>query len=176
MNQDIIIKKLQVQDSQALELLYTNYSDSLLGVIYNIVRDTELAEEILQDVFIKVWNNIDSYNNKKGRLYTWMLNIARNAAIDNVRSKAFNNSKKNLHADFFVDILEDYDDLDQSTNAIGLRKIVGKLAEKCYKIIDFIYFKGFTQKETAEALEIPIGTVKTRNRNCLGELRTMLDD
>lgn len=176
MNQDIIIKKLQVQDSQALELLYTNYSDSLLGVIYNIVRDTELAEEILQDVFIKVWNNIDSYNNKKGRLFTWMLNIARNAAIDSVRSKAFNNSKKNLHADFFVDILEDYDDLDQSTNAIGLKKIVGKLAEKCYKIIDFIYFKGFTQKETAEALEIPLGTVKTRNRNCLGELRTMLDD
>ena len=176
MNQDLLIQKLQVQDSKALELLYTHYSESLLGVIYNIVRDSELSEEILQDVFIKVWNNIASYNSKKGRLFTWMMNIARNAAIDKVRSKTFNNSKKNLHADFFVDILEDYDDLDQSTNAIGLRKIVGGLAEKCYKIIDFIYFKGFTQKETAEALEIPIGTVKTRNRTCLGELRTMLDD
>ena len=176
MNQDKLIQQLKDQDAKAFESLYNNYGDSLLGVIHNIVRDTESSEEILQDVFLKVWNNIAYYNAKKGRLFTWMLNISRNAAIDKVRSKGYNNSKKNLQADFFVDILEDSDSLDQKTNAIGLKSMVKKLAGKCYQVIDLLYFKGFTQKETAEALEIPLGTIKTRNRSCLGELRKMMDE
>ncbi|AOW19826.1 RNA polymerase sigma factor [Urechidicola croceus] len=175
MDQDILIKKFQEKDVKAFEKLYGMYSKSILGVIYNIVRDNDIAEEIMQDVFIKVWNNSSSYSPNKGRFFTWILNIARNAAIDQTRSKSFKNSQKNLDAQFFVDILETSENLGDKMNTIGLKGFVNKLAEKCKQVIELLYFKGYTQKEVSEELLIPLGTIKTRNRNCIGELRTMLD-
>ena len=169
-----LITKFQKKDEKAFEKLYHMYSSSMHGVIFNIVRDNNIADEITQDVFIKAWNSSAMYSPKKGRFFTWILNIARNAAIDKTRSKAFKNSNKNLDAQFFVDIIEASENLNDKTDAIGIIKFVGKLADKCNKIIEFLYFKGYTQKETSEELEIPIGTIKTRNRNCIGELRTML--
>lgn len=169
-----LIEKFKAKDEKAFEALYNMYSESMHGVIYNIVRDHNIAEEIMQDVFIKVWNKSDSYNASKGRFFTWILNIARNAAIDKTRSKSFKNSSKNLNSDFFVDIIPTRDNLDQSTDAIGIAKFVNKLAEKCIKVIELLYFKGFTQKEASETLDIPIGTIKTHNRNCIKELREMV--
>ncbi|EGV44237.1 RNA polymerase sigma factor [Bizionia argentinensis JUB59] len=175
MQLETLVSQFQDKNEKAFETLYNMYSKSMHGVIYNILRDNDLAEEVMQDVFIKAWNNSATYTAKKGRFFTWILNIARNAAIDKTRSKAFKNSKKNLQADFFVDILEDSDDLNEQTNAIGIKRFVDKLAEKCIEVIELLYFKGFTQKEASETLDMPIGTIKTRNRNCIKELRTMLD-
>jgi RNA polymerase sigma-70 factor (ECF subfamily) len=98
------------------------YSDSMHGVIYNIVRDREIAEEVMQDVFIKAWHKADFYNSSKGRFFTWILNIARCAAIDKTRSKAFKNSNKNLNAEFFVDILETSENLNDQMDAIVIGK------------------------------------------------------
>ena len=131
----------------------------------------EIAEEIMQDVFIKAWEKADTYNASKGRFFTWLLNISRNAAIDKTRSKAFKKSGQNLNSDYFVDILHTKDNLNDQTDAIGIKKFVDKLADKCIKIIELLYFKGFTQKEASEELNMPIGTIKTRNRNCIKELR-----
>ncbi|MBJ6368575.1 RNA polymerase sigma factor [Snuella sedimenti] len=174
MQLDILILKFQQKDEKAFETLYTMYSKSMHGVIYNIVRDNDISDEILQDVFIKAWHNAESYSSHKGRFFTWLLNIARNAAIDKTRSKAFKNSKKNLDAEFFVDILETGNSLDNETDAIGITKFVSKLAKKCIEVIELLYFKGYTQSEASDALNMPIGTIKTRNRNCIKELRTML--
>ena len=170
-----LIENFQNKDAKAFESLYTMYSDSIFGVIYTIVKNEDIATEILQDVFIKAWNKADNYNASKGRFFTWLLNIARNAAIDKTRSKSFKNAQQNLDIDFFVHSIETNDSLDQKTNAIGIKKYVNALAEKCKKIIDYLYFKGYTQKETAETLDIPLGTIKTRNRNCINELRKMLE-
>lgn len=170
-----LIKRFQDKDSKAFEQLYYMYNTSMHGIIFNIVRDKEIADEVTQDVFIKAWNNSASYSPKKGRFFTWILNIARNAAIDKTRSKAFKNSNKNLDAQFFVDILETSENLDRRTDAIGITKFVGKLADKCKQIMEYIYFKGYTQKEASKKLEMPIGTIKTRNRNCIKELRVMLE-
>ncbi|WP_117884623.1 RNA polymerase sigma factor [Aureibaculum luteum] len=164
----------QKKDVKAFEYLYNNYKKSLLGVIFTIVKNDTIAEEILQDVFIKAWNSADSYNSSKGRFFTWMLNISRNAAIDKTRSKNFKNSKKNQSVDKFVDVIETYDNLDTTTNSIGIKKFVDKLAEKCKEVINLLYFKGYTQKEVSETLKMPIGTVKTRNRNCINELRNIV--
>ncbi|MDY7395269.1 sigma-70 family RNA polymerase sigma factor [Aureibaculum sp. 2210JD6-5] len=166
--------QFQKKDVKAFEHLYNNYKKSLLGVIFTIVKDDAIAEEILQDAFIKAWNNADSYNSSKGRFFTWMLNISRNAAIDKTRSKNFKNSQKNQSADNFVDILETYDNLDATTNSIGIKKFVDKLAEKCKDVIHLLYFKGYTQKEASETLKMPLGTIKTRNRNCINELRNIV--
>ena len=175
MHLDLLVEKFQQQDVKAFESLYNMYSKSMHGVIYNIVRDYDLAEEVKQDVFIKAWHNASSYSAQKGRFFTWILNIARNTAIDKTRSKSFKNSGKNLNAEFFVDILQDHDSLDDKTNALGIKKYVAKLAGKCIEVIELLYFKGYTQKEASETLHMPIGTIKTRNRNCINELRLMLN-
>lgn len=175
MHLDLLVEKFQQQDVKAFEALYNMYNKSMHGVIYNIVRDHDIAEEVMQDVFIKAWQNAHSYTAEKGRFFTWILNIARNAAIDKTRSKSFKNAGKNLNAEFFVDILQDQNSLDDKTDALGIKKYVSKLADKCIQVIELLYFKGFTQKEASETLDMPIGTIKTRNRHCINELRLMLN-
>lgn len=176
MEQEELLKELLKKDDKSFTLLYDNYSKSLFGVIYNLIRNTEEAEDVLQEVFVKIWKNIDSYNESKGRLYTWMLNIARNTSIDKLRSKNYNNSQKNLSSDNFVHILEDSSKTTNRIDAIGIKEFIMKLKPKCIQIIDLLFFKGYTQQEASDELEIPLGTVKTNNRNCMNELRKMLHD
>ena len=136
MTLETLISQFQKKDEKAFEKLYNMYSDSMHGVIYNIIRDNEIAEEVMQDVFIKAWNKSDTYNSSKGRFFTWILNIARNAAIDKTRSKAYKNSAKNLNVEFFVDILETSENLNDKMDTIGLGKYVKALGDKCKKIIE----------------------------------------
>ena len=169
-----LILEMQNGSEKAFSRLYTMYSEAIQGIIYSIVLDEETAEEVLQDVFIKIRNNSYSYSKNKGHVFTWLLNIERNAAIDETRSKSFKNSRKNLSTTNFVDILSSSDSLNKKTNAIGIKKFVDALKPACIKIIDLLYFKGFTQAEASKTLEIPLGTLKTRNRTCINELRVMV--
>lgn len=171
---ETLVKQFQDKNQLAFEKLYGMYSKSIHGVVYNIVKDSDIADELMQDVFIKAWKKSDTYSSKKGRFFTWILNIARNTAIDKTRSKAFKQSKQNLNADFFVDIIASHDNLDSSTDAIGIKKFVTNLGQKCKEVIELLYFKGFTQKEASETLQMPIGTIKTRNRSCIQQLRDMV--
>jgi len=172
MTLDQLVLRFQQKDISAFEKLYEMYAENICGVIHTIVKNKDLAEEIAQDVFIKVWNNAESYNSSKGRFFTWILNIARNAAIDNIRSKSYKIEKQNLPVDFFVGVLED----DVSTSEIAprvteVRRLLKNLKDKCVQLIELLYFRGYSQKEASEELAIPLGTVKTRNRNCIGQLR-----
>jgi RNA polymerase sigma-70 factor (ECF subfamily) len=154
--------------------MYDMYSKSLFAVIANLIKETEEAEDVLQDAFVKIWKNIESYNESKGRLYTWMLNIARNSAIDKLRSKGYNNSQKNLSSDNFVHLLDDSNKLINRIDTIGIHEFVKKLKPKCIQLIELLFFQGYTQQEASEELEIPLGTVKTQNRSCINDLRTYL--
>lgn len=171
MQQDQLIIELQSGNERAFERIYELYSQSTYGIIFSITRDSHISEELLQDVFLKIWHNAPSYNSEKGRFFTWVLNIARNAAIDKIRSKDFKNGQLNLNSDNFVDILESKNNTSGKMDAIGLQKYIDILEPMCKKLIDLLFFKGFTQKETAEELEMPLGTVKTRNRVCIDKLR-----
>ncbi len=173
MELEIIVEQFQKRDAVAFQKLYNMYSENICGVINTIVKDTNVSEEICQDVFMKAWNNAESYNASKGRFFTWILNIARNAAIDEIRSKSYKNSKKNLSADYFVGILESMTDSEEGKeDIIGLKKLLVNLKDKCIEIIELLYFKGLTQKEVSKELDIPLGTVKTRNRSCITQIRT----
>lgn len=174
MNLDSLILKFQEKDVAAFQQLYAMYSENILGVIHTIINNHERAEEICQDVFVKIWDNAASYNPSKGRFFTWILNIARNAAIDELRSKGHKNWKKNLITSNFVGTLEASDEMNSKIDVIGLKRLLEGLKEKCTQLIELLYFKGFTQKEVAEHLNIPIGTVKTRNRNCITQIRKSL--
>lgn len=176
MELDLLVQRFQEKDRRAFEKLYEMYHLNIHGVIHTIVRDRELAEELAQDVFIKIWNNAASYNSSKGRFFTWILNIARNTAIDELRSRNYKNLKKNLSADYFVGILERADSEDVETpDTRGLKKLVSGLKGKCIELLELLYFKGYTQKDASEELKIPLGTVKTRNRNCISKLRDNID-
>lgn len=174
MSQEEIVVLLQKKDDKAYSVLYDMYAKSLFAVITNIINNREEAEDLLQDVFVKIWKNMDSYNESKGRFYTWMLNIARNTAIDKLRSKNFNNSKKNLTTDNFVHLFDESNKATFKLDAIGIQDFIKKLKPKCIALIDLLFFKGYTQQEASEALEIPLGTVKTQNRNCINDLRAFL--
>ena len=174
MDLDRLVERFRKKDMKAFETLYGMYSENIMGAVNVIVKDDAAAEEITQDVFLKIWDKAHSYDPSKGRFFTWVLNIARNAAIDHWRSQSYKNQKKNLTADFFVDILASKDNLDKKVDAIGLKSLVSNLRTKCLEIIELLYFKGFTHKDAATELDIPIGTIKTRNRNCVEELRTKL--
>jgi RNA polymerase sigma-70 factor (ECF subfamily) len=169
--QDLVLR-LRQQDEQAFSYLYDNYSGALYGVIKQIVPDGELASDVLQEVFVNIWRKIESYDASKGRLFTWMLNIARNAAIDKTRSKIYQEGlrQKPLEENgAFVDVavrpgVDDY----------GLKKQLFKLKEEHRLLIDLSYFQGFTHEQIAKALNMPVGTVKTRIRSALTQLRTLL--
>jgi RNA polymerase sigma factor (sigma-70 family) len=163
---------LQQRNQKAFAYLYDHYSGSLYGIVNAIVTDKEAANDVLQNVFVNIWRKIESYDSSKGRLFTWMLNIARNASIDEVRSRAHKDSLKNQPLDGNVDIAG------RSVNAViddtGLRKLLGKLKEEWRILVDLSYFQGFTHEEISKALNIPLGTVKTRIRAALIQLRTMI--
>ncbi len=174
MTQDDLLVLIADKDEKAFSHIYNMYSKSLFSVISNLVKEREEAEDVLQEVFVKIWKNIDTYNEGKGRFYTWIVNIARNTAIDKLRSKGFNNSRKNLPSDNFVHLLDDNSRTTNMIDVIGIRDFVKKLKPKCIQIIELLFFKGYTQQEASEELEIPLGTVKTQNRNCINDLRNYL--
>ena len=174
MTQDELLVLIYKKDEKAFTHLYDMYSKSLFAVINTLVKNREEAEDVLQEVFVKIWKNIDSYHESKGRFYTWILNIARNTSIDKLRSKNFNNSQKNLPSDNFVHLLDDSNKLSHMIDSIGIQEFVNKLKPKCIQIIDLLFFKGYTQQEASEELAIPLGTVKTQNRNCINDLRLYL--
>ncbi len=170
---DLVIM-LKSKDERAFNYLYDNYGGALLGVIKKIISIEETALDILQEAFVKIWKNIDSYDITKGKLFTWMLNVARNLAIDMVRSKSYRNEQQNREIENNVSI---ENNLTTSTfvDHIGLSKVISSLKEEYRTIIELAYFKGFTQEEISKELNIPLGTIKTRSRNALIELRAVLN-
>ena len=172
--QKYLIRLLQKKDKKAISLLYDNYASSLYGIILKIVRSEELAEDVLQDAFIKIWKNGPSYNEKRGSLFTWMLNIARNTAIDKTRSAHFRASNNINEIDQKITNNINWSHQPKPEH-IGLNQVITKLDNKYVEIIELIYFKGYTQQEVHEHLDIPLGTVKSRLRIALRELRKIFD-
>jgi RNA polymerase sigma-70 factor (ECF subfamily) len=148
-----------------------NYRGSLYNAILQIIPEQETASDVLQEVFVTIWQNIDKYDPEKGRLFTWLLKLTRNAAINKTRSKIYKSQLKNADIDNYVNYIEEKEPQQQDINQIGLRKQVHLLRDDYKNVVELSYYNGFTQEEIAKALNIPLGTVKTRLRNALIELR-----
>jgi RNA polymerase sigma factor (sigma-70 family) len=144
-------------------------------VVFRILRKEETAEEVLQDIFLKVWDKIESYDPSKGKLFTWMINIARNQAIDKTRSKEVSKGRKTDDIDYLVNKIDIQEHSQLAVDAIGLKEVLLKLSDDQRFIVTQLYLKGYTQSEVAEEFDIPLGTVKTRLRLAMIELRSILD-
>jgi RNA polymerase sigma-70 factor (ECF subfamily) len=167
-----LVTLLKERRDSAMAYLYENYSAALYSIILNIVKDKDIASDVLQEVFVKIWKQIESYDNSKGRLFTWMLNIARNASIDTIRSKGYQKSQHNQELTENVFVAGGSTQL--NTDKIGLKKLVYNLKEEYRVLIDLSYFQGYTQDEISKMLEIPLGTVKTRMRSALIQLKQVI--
>ena len=167
-----LVMLLKQRQQTAFSYLYDNYSGALNAVILNIVPDNDLAGDVLQEVFVKIWKQIETYDETKGRLFTWMLNIARNASIDTVRSKNYQNNLQNR--ELTEGVYEKAGNTQQQTDQIGLKKIVHSLKDEYKVLVDLSYFQGYTQDEISKLLDIPLGTVKTRLRTALTQLRQII--
>ena len=168
------IHLLQQGDPQIISQLYDQYSGALFGIVVKICRSPELSEEVLQESFVKIWRNGASYDPSKGRLFTWMVRIARNTALNAIESKTERKQSKIRTIDNSVYNTVKYYAIDPEV--LDLKGKVNQLDPKYRELIELIYFQGFTQKDASEHLGIPIGTVKTRVRSALSLLRDIYND
>ncbi len=163
-----IVNLLEIGDKKALNLLYENYSDSLYGVILKITKNEEVAQDALQESFIKIWKNSKKYDSSKAKLFTWLYRIAKNTAIDKLRS--FNNRfEKEVQIDKSDVYILPTHNLNQ--DVIDLKDHVGRLDSKYQIVLNALFFEGLTQQEASDELEIPLGTIKSRLKIGLRELK-----
>ncbi|MBT1701259.1 sigma-70 family RNA polymerase sigma factor [Fulvivirgaceae bacterium PWU4] len=165
---------MKARDQSALEYLYDRYSAALYGVIFRVVKKEAIAEEVLQDVFVRIWDRFNSYDPVKGKLFTWMLNIARNQAIDKTRSREISKEQKTGGIENVVSRIDSETYVEQPIEGLGVRDVLKGLPQEQKFVVEQLYFQGYTQSELAEEFNIPLGTVKTRLRLAMQQLRSSL--
>lgn len=172
-----LVSMLKSNDKSDFSLLYDYFSGALYGMILQVTSgDKDLADDCLQNTFVKIWKNAATYDASKGRLFTWMVNIARNTAIDGLRSSKSGIKSKIQTLPDHVDFKADEIDTDKLETIKSLEKLIGDIREEWKEVIQLVYFKGYTQDEAAQILDLPLGTVKTRCRSAILKLREMLHE
>ncbi len=163
-----IVELLQERNEKAISLLYDNYGDTLYGVAYKVVRNDELAQDVLQESFVKIWKKSDSYDASKAKLFTWLFRITRNTAIDKLRSV---NTKTNKEIQ--IDVSDVYNlGVDSiKPELIDVKENLQKIEGKYQVVLEALFFQGMTQQEASDELDIPLGTIKSRLKIGLRELR-----
>ncbi|PCJ66665.1 MAG: hypothetical protein COA58_04190 [Bacteroidetes bacterium] len=169
-----IVQMMHNGDKQFLDLLYQEYGGIMYKITVGITKSQEAAEDVLQESLVKIWKNATRFDASKAKLVTWVVQIAKNTALDFVKSKATRNAQI---TDTMADkpVVAEYGISTQNEDFIGLRETIKeKLNEHDQRILNMLYFEGYTQKEVAEHLDMPIGSVKTRIRMTVNQLRTFL--
>jgi len=167
------VEALKLRNETAFAKLYDDYSAALYGILFRILGKEELAQDALQESFVKIWKNIDSYDCSKGSLFTWMLNISRNHAIDMLRSK--NMRQKIQSIDKSVGVVNKQMSSSTNTDHFLIKELIENLKPEHKQMIEMAFYQGYTQEELAEELNIPLGTIKTRARAALSQLRKYFD-
>jgi RNA polymerase sigma-70 factor (ECF subfamily) len=167
-----LLKALSEGDQNALSVLYDKYSGALFGVIIRICRINHLAEDVLQETFIKIWENAGSYDPDKGRFYTWAYRIARNTSLNALRDRGYLIQSEDLSVykekvDEEEDVPFDYARLDGS---------MSKLEKHHQKALELVYFQGLSHREAHKVMKVPLGTFKSYIRQALRDLRLGLED
>ncbi|WP_299778303.1 sigma-70 family RNA polymerase sigma factor [uncultured Formosa sp.] len=167
-----IVGLLKHGDKKALTLLYQHYADALLGVISKVITDPDLAQDVLQESFIKVWKKAKSYDPSKAKLFTWLYRIAYNTAIDKIRSLSNKENKEVQIEDSNVYKIS-AEGLNQ--DVMDIQKHLRSIDPKYNIVLNALFFEGMTQQEASDELNIPLGTIKSRLKIGLRELKKIYD-
>ena len=160
-----LIDQVKKGDKSAFKEIYSRFSQVTYNLALRILRDKEDAEEVVQEIFLQVWNKAYSYDPERGAVSTWVMNIARSRAIDKLRTLGYRD--KNIEIDeekvnSNEDLSRTIEQRDESKNVI--RQALDSLPDNQRIAIELVYFEGLTHMETAERLDEPVGTIKTRIR------------
>jgi len=175
-----LLRKISNRDASALSELYDIHSKYLYTITYYILRDEAEAEDLLQEIFIQIWEKIDSYDETLGNPLAWLTRVTRNKSIDRIRSKSFKNRSSETDIERFFDLSEDSKSSNpENVSTMNQEKIeitnaLKLLNDNQRDLIEFAYFRGYSQSELAEYFNIPLGTVKTRMRAAMMTLREKL--
>jgi RNA polymerase sigma-70 factor (ECF subfamily) len=178
---DRLVLALESRDQKALETLYDRYGDYVYSVCLRMVGDVQLAEDLTQEVFLRLWRRPDLYDAERGRFVTWLLSVARNRGIDERRSRGRrfkHESPPSLAAaeSLATAAVEGEDTAVLSEERVVVQRALAKLPPEQQLAIRLAYFGGYTQQEIALGLNQPLGTVKTRIRLGMQKLRLLLID
>lgn len=168
-----IVELLQERNEKAISLLYDHYGDTLYGVALKVVRNEELAQDVVQESFVKIWKKSDSYDSTKAKLFTWLFRVTRNTAIDKLRSVNTKTDKE-----IQMDVSDVYNLGTESTNPeiMDIRDNLEKIEPKYQIVLEALFFEGMTQQEASDELDIPLGTIKSRLKIGLRELKKIYGD
>lgn len=176
-----LIRRIVSKDQNALARLYDLYSRLLYSLIFRIVKNREDAEELLQTVFLQVWDKADSFDLKKGSVYSWLITLARNKSIDKIRSKTYKEqsqlSRNEMEFEKVHNIETNLDIgymMDEKERVKIVSKALNELPAEQKQVIELSYYEGLTQMEISQSLNVPLGTVKTRTRQALIKLENLL--
>ena len=163
-----IVELLHERNDKAISLLYEHYGDTLYGVAKKVVRDEELAQDVLQESFVKIWKKSDSYDATKAKLFTWLFRITRNTAIDKLRSV---NTKSDKEIQMDVSDVYNLGVDSIKPEFMDVRDNLEMLEDKYQRVLEALFFQGMTQQEASDELQIPLGTIKSRLKIGLRELK-----
>lgn len=175
------MQKIKAKDADALKKLYNLYHRLLFGMILSIVKKREEAEDVLQEVFVTIWEKAHTFNEKRGNVYSWLVTVTRNKAIDRIRSKGYKTQKKasvSIDEPDFTLEGDKFDPLETtiySNRAELVKNALDEIPENQREVLKIAYYRGMTQSEISEHLEIPLGTVKTRTRQGMIKLKNILE-
>ena len=178
----ILLGRIALKDEKSFADLYDRYSRIIFSLALKIVKNRQDAEEILQNVFLQVWDKAASFDNNKGNVYAWIITMTRNKSIDKIRSKDYKTENQNIalneklayNLKFFGNLTLDASTASDRTDFV--KNALSSLSDEHKIIIDLAFFNGLTQSEISEELKIPLGTVKTRMRQAMIKLKNLLSD
>jgi RNA polymerase sigma-70 factor (ECF subfamily) len=170
-SEDALVLELRNKNPRAMEYLYEAYHQKIYAFIFYLIKDSNTSQEIMQDVFVKVWTNIEIYNPNVSILYTWIISITRNLCLDKLKSSNFKNQQINTDINAAQNQESPYN---TNENSIGIKETLNKLSSEYAELIDLIYYKGYTHNEASEYLNKPLGTIKTNIRYAILELKKII--
>ena len=170
--------RLKRRDPKAMAQLYDRFGRVVYSIIFAVVRDTGIAEDLVQETFLRVWNRMGGFDAERGALGSWLVTVARNRAIDHIRSVSSRNTRNTFeleereHPSLFADAEQ------ESVSADEARRVhaaLNSLTVNQKRVIQMAYFEGMSQTEMAERMGEPLGTVKTWARSALKRLKEELE-
>ena len=167
-----IIARLRARDPEGVRALFVQYAPAINAVVRRIVKDRRVAEEVLQDTLLKAWDKIGTYDESAAGLFTWLMVIARHTAIDRVRLRGYQVARQSVELDAHV---HDGETAPPTAAAVDVASLTADMDAKYRDVLDKVYFEGHSASAAAAALDLPVGTVKTRLRTALKHLRTRVE-
>ncbi len=170
-----LIEKLRARDADAIAIAYDRYGRTAYSLFVRVTRDQSAAEDLVQELFLRVWNKGREFNPDKGTLGVWILSIARNIAIDHVRSAQARFQTKLRPIEQTDQLSFSYKPKEPESiidSARAVKMAFSELTSNQRRVLEMAYFEGFSQSEIAAQLQEPLGTVKSWMRSALGRLRT----